>query len=110
MKTKTFKTGLSYFDYLLESPLDRFTKTKVTIEMSAGYIPDDVLERINCYELSDTKKFKLGIRSMFSTVYATAILKKILTNKEDDTNETTKGRIELLYDKIKGFKYFIILN
>jgi hypothetical protein len=110
MKTKTFNTGLSYFDHLLESPLDRFTKTKEAIEISAGYVPDDVLERIDGYELTDTKQFKLGMRKLFSTVFTTTTLKKILTNREDDTNETTKGRIELLYNKIKGFKYFIILN
>lgn len=118
MKKKAINTGISYYDNMLNSPLDRFTKNKETIEISTGYIPDDVLERIDGYELGDNDKqyAKFSRRQTFSsiltfmTIFATAILKKILIDPEDDTNETTKYRIELLYNKIKRFKYFIIVR
>lgn len=42
-------------------------------------------------------------------VYKTEDLKRILDNPEDDTNETTKCRLEDLYEKVKDYKYFKLI-
>lgn len=63
-------------------------------------IPDDVLERISGYESFDDAE------ESGEKIYYVTRIQQILDNPEDDTNETTKGRIEDLYEQIKDCVYF----
>ena len=96
----------AYFAKLLETPV-RDLKVVTTVEIDAELISDDVLERIDGNELS---KEKLSFLGKSSKTFAVNILNNILINKDDDTNETTKYRIELLYHKIKNFHYFKVIK
>lgn len=72
----------------------------------AGDIPSDVLERIADYEeFSDNTPNGANVGEK---IYAVDKLHQILTDKEDDTNATTKHRIEKLYKKVKAFDYFMV--
>jgi len=66
-------------------------------------IPDDVLDRIQGYQsFNDTD----GARG--DEIYYVERINQILQNPEDDTNDTTKGRIGELYEQIKDCSYLRI--
>lgn len=72
----------------------------IAFQISA--IPDDVIDRITGKDIAESYTAK-------DALFKTDILKQILTDKEDDTNETTRHRIKLLYRKIKRFNYFTLI-
>ena len=86
-KTKNYesKNRHKYFDTLLNSPLKDFDKVTV-IQLPQTLIPSDVLERIEGMEtFTDTDT------TLNEKIYSTSKLyERIVCNKEDDTNETTK--------------------
>ena len=92
----------SYFYRFLTTHTKDLVTAKVVI-ISENSIPDDVMERIFGYEVVDQAN-----ESSKTKVYGIGVLGGILANKEDDTNETTKIRIEFLYKKIKKFDFFVI--
>ena len=68
-------------------------------------LPDDIVER-----LSGKEKFVDNDTLISSGIYLVKDIKDMLEDEEDDTNETTKLRIEELYKKIKNFDYLLIVN
>ncbi|MFA5790656.1 MAG: hypothetical protein WC976_06320 [Caldisericia bacterium] len=67
-------------------------------------IYSDVLERIGGYEAFEDTEYD-------NAIYRMEALKNILTNPDDDTNETTKIRIENLVKKIgKNVDYVMIVD
>jgi len=71
--------------------------------LDASTIPDDVIERL------DQLHFYEAIDYDFPVIYSVSDIKsRILEDEEDDTNETTKTRIEKLINKLKenNFNYF----
>jgi len=72
-------------------------------QISGGQVYSDVLERIAGYE-----EFVDANEAIGDKVFSVDKLNQILTDEEDDTNETTKLRIEELYEQIKDFDYFMI--
>ena len=103
MKKKVF-TGVKSFDDMLNSPLKEFDILRV-IQIPENLIPSDVLERIAGYEVFTDVDHEIDDK-----IYSTVCLHDIMTNKDDDTNETTKGRIEELYKKIANFPYFMVIK
>ena len=66
----------------------------------------DVLERIDGYE-----DYAAADTEYANVIYRMGTLTKILTDPEDDTNETTKYRIENLVKKIgKNVDYVMIVS
>ena len=86
----------------------KYKRTEIkAVKIDGKQVPDDVLERISGYEILTNE----GIdNDMPILVYEVSRLKRILTNKKDDTNETTKIRIEKLYEQIIGNDLLIIEN
>ncbi len=68
-------------------------------------LPDDIVER-----LSGKEKFVDNNTLISGGIYLVKDIKDMLEDEEDDTNETTKLRIEELYKKIKNFDYLLIVN
>lgn len=88
-------------------------KTKYKLEalkavvIQEAQVPSDVLERIADYESFST----VGISDapqVTDLIYGVNTLKRILQDKNDDTNETTKLRVEELYSQVKKFDLLII--
>jgi len=65
-------------------------------------IPDDVLDRIQGYQSFDDAD------GTSDEIYYVERINQILQNPEDDTNETTKGRLEDLYEQIKDCAFLWI--
>ena len=74
-------------------------------QINEDQIPDDVLERIDGYEEFVDKDIDLSDK-----IYSVSKLNDILTDEDDDTNETTKCRIEELYEQIKNFNYLQVVK
>jgi hypothetical protein len=62
-------------------------------------IPSDVMERIHGYEEFENDE---------NEIYPILVFKKIVKDKQDDTNETTKLRIKEIYKQVKDFDYVMI--
>lgn len=78
------------------------TNKALIARIGSDEIPDDVLERIDGYEgFHDTDYSG-------NKVYYVERINQILKNPEDDTNETTKGRLEDLYEQIKDCAFLWI--
>jgi len=78
--------------------MKKYKTNKILIaQLDVDEIPDDILERISGYQLFDGEH---------SIIYSTKVLHKIINDKEDDTNDTTKSRIKNLYAQIKNCAYF----
>ncbi len=95
-KTSKFNSmPSSFMKFLSEEKMDI-----VTTVIIRDSIPDDILERISGYESDEDGA---------GNTYSSEVLGDILSDENDDTNETTRFRIELLYDKIKAYDYFTVL-
>ena len=73
------------------------------IQIPHSQIKDDVLERMQGKESFTDTDTELG-----EVLICTDAFNQLLEDKEDDTNETTKGRIADLYEKIKAHDYLMI--
>ena len=71
--------------------------------INACDIYDDVLERIDGYESY------VGFENN-SKIYSVGVLENILFDGEDDTNETTKHRINELFNLMDGAHILFILE
>ena len=92
----------AFSNFLSTKKLD----TLKIVQIPEKVLPSDLLDRIYDTEIfTDMTANNDGIGEK---LYCTANLKEILTNKEDDTNESTKSLIDLLYEKIKKFDYFMV--
>lgn len=89
-------------------------KPSITIEKIAkvgnSEVYDDVLERL--YGLEDYHDEIYGISDKIygNTIYLVETIKSILDDAEDDTNETTKCRLEAFYETVKGAEYVMVIN
>ena len=92
-------------------PKGKIKIEKLTVaKVKRSQVPGDVLERIDGYEVMDGDNATYSRSQPAMTMYDVKSLKKILTDKEDDTNATTKYRIELLYNQVKSYDYLLILS
>ena len=74
------------------------------VQFHKDLIPDDVLER-----LSGKEEFIDTDETLNEKIYSISNIKEtILDDVEDDTNETTKCRIEGLYKLIEEYEYLMI--
>ena len=80
-------------------------ETNKTLIARIGHdeIPDDVIDRIQGYQSFDDTDNARG-----DEIYCVERINQILQNPEDDTNETTKGRLEDLYEQIKDCNFLWI--
>ncbi len=72
-------------------------------------IPNDVLERIEGYEVLND----IGVMNPIigAEVYEVSMLKEIATkSKDNDTNETTRIRVADLWGQINNYKYLMIVK
>lgn len=95
----------SYFLKFLNTPKDELSTFNM-VQICSQNIPDDVFNRIDGLEDFDDDTIN-GSRSEIK-IFRPDSLKEIINDEHDDTNETTKYRIELLYNKVKKFDYFMI--
>ena len=78
-------------------------ETLKVVRIKDTEIDSDILERIDGYgDLWDEEN---STTNFYSVV---RVFEKILTDKKDDTNESTKLKIENLYNQIKDFDYLKI--
>lgn len=82
----------------LLSSVDYEIKRKEPFKILQEEVHTDILERIS------GKEVYIGGRR-----YRTADIERILTDPDDDTNESVKILLERLYKKIKKYKYFEIV-
>jgi len=88
---------------MLKIDIEDFEQLK-TIQIPRIYLPGDVLERLKGREtFVDTEEIGDEIIPIDS-------INDIITDSEDDTNETTKIRLEELYKQIKDFDYLMLTN
>ena len=86
------------------------SKIKIA-EIFVDEVYSDVLERIEGYDcLTNDGIMELDGCPCEIHVYLTSVLKNIITNEDDDTNETTKERIIDLYKEISDCAYFMIIK
>lgn len=78
---------------------DKVKKTKpfaVLVE-----VPSEVIDRLSNNEIKIDKD---GL-----PVYRTSYLKAILSDPDDDTNESTKYWLERLYEIVKPYRFFKVI-
>lgn len=74
------------------------------IQIPVDLIDSDVLDRLNGTEVFKDTEHKLN-----ENIYSVDNLKEgILDDTLDDTNETTKSKIEILYFALFNYDYFMI--
>ncbi len=71
-------------------------------KINRSEVYDDVLERIHGYEDFSDDEYGNGI-------YRIKTIKDILDDPEDDTNETTRCRLEFLYEEIKDAQMLMLI-
>ena len=81
-------------------------ETKTIAILDASNIYSDVLERIDGYEIMSNTDVDNPQEDYDVKIFLTDKLFGILTDDDDDTNDTTKFRIGQLYDSIKDYDLF----
>ncbi len=81
-------------------------ETKTIAILNASDIHSDVLERIDGYEIMSNTDVVNPEEDYDVKLFSTDKLFDVLTDEDDDTNDTTKHRIGQLYDSIKEFDLF----
>ena len=86
---------------------------KATIVIIPGdSVPDDVLERLEDKEDFADNQNEEGtnnfLRPKNTIIFAVSTLFNLLNDEEDDTNDSTRNRIDILYNKVKEYDYLMI--
>jgi len=114
--TKVFNElndNLDKIDLDIECPFDEmdtqtvFSESVGIIQISEAELHEDLLDRIRDMEEFTDEVVNVK-RPIGEKIYRCDILKDILNNPEDDTNDNAKYHIEKLYERVGDFSYFMV--